>query len=53
VQRAFNVYRHPELLSAMRCRAMAAPLFWRQSVLPYDELYQELLGATRLAADAL
>lgn len=53
VQRAFNVYRHPELLSAMRCRAMAAPLCWQQSVAPYDELYQQLLGATQLAADAL
>src|SRR5690606_30414458 len=26
VQRAFNVFHHPELLNAMRCRAMAAPL---------------------------
>lgn len=44
VQRALNVYRHPELLDAMRCQAMAAPLFWRESVLPYDQLYQRLIG---------
>lgn len=53
VQRAFNVFHHPELLNAMRCRAMAAPLCWRQSVAPYDALYQRLLGADRLAADPL
>ncbi len=54
VQRALNVYRHPELLDAMRCRAMAAPLCWQDSVEPYDRLYQQLLGATQaMAADPL
>ena len=52
VQRAFNVYRHPELLDAMRCRAMAAPLCWQQSVEPYDRLYQQLVGASQAVAEA-
>ncbi|WP_437882955.1 glycogen synthase GlgA [Pseudomonas sp. LRF_L74] len=43
VQRAINVYQHPELLNAMRCKAMASPQFWAQSVDPYDRLYQRLL----------
>lgn len=47
VTRALNVYRHPELLNAMRCRAMASPCYWKQAVEPYDHLYQRLLGATR------
>jgi len=44
VHRALNVYKHPELLCAMRCHAMASPLYWKQSVLPYDQLYRRLLG---------
>ncbi len=43
VQRALNVFKHPELLNAMRCQAMAAPQFWAQSVEPYDRLYKRLL----------
>jgi starch synthase len=43
VQRALNVFRHPDLLSAMRCRAMLSPRFWRESVQPYDNLYRSLL----------
>ena len=43
VQRALHVFAHPKLLNAMRCRAMAAPLYWRESVVPYAELYQRLL----------
>ena len=51
VQRAFNVYQHPDLLNAMRCRAMTSPLSWRESVTPYDRLYQALLGAPRQALE--
>ncbi len=43
VQRALTVFQYPELLNAMRCRAMASPLFWKQSVEPYDRLYKDLL----------
>ena len=43
VNRALQVFKRPELLSAMRCRAMAAPVFWRQSIQPYSALYQRLL----------
>jgi len=43
VQRALNVFKHPNLLSAMRCHAMASPSFWQESVQPYDELYRSLL----------
>ena len=43
VQRALNVYQYPELLNAMRCRAMASPLYWKQSVEPYAKLYKSLL----------
>jgi len=43
VQRALNVFKHPNLLSAMRCRAMASPVYWQESVQPYDNLYRSLL----------
>ncbi|GGY71857.1 glycogen synthase [Cellvibrio zantedeschiae] len=43
VQRALYVFKHPNLLSAMRCRAMASPPFWQDSVQPYDNLYRSLL----------
>ncbi len=43
VQRALNVFKYPDLLNAMRYRAMASPLYWKQSVEPYDRLYKELL----------
>lgn len=44
VERALQVFKRPKLLCAMRCRAMAAPLYWRQSVRPYAALYQRLLA---------
>lgn len=46
IQRALYVYRHPNLLNAMRCRAMASPVYWQESVQPYDRLYRRLLGET-------
>ncbi len=52
VQRALNVYRHPELLNAMRCQAMASPLYWHQSVKPYDRLYKRLLKAGSMTLQA-
>jgi len=48
VDRALRVFKHPNLLCAMRCRAMSAPLSWRQSVQPYINLYQTLLSALKL-----
>lgn len=53
IQRALAVYQHPELLDAMRAKAMLAPLYWERSVTPYDELYLELLGTPREQGDAL
>ncbi|HDZ56086.1 MAG TPA: glycogen synthase GlgA [Pseudomonas xinjiangensis] len=44
IQRAINVYQHPELLNAMRRRAMVSPLYWQESVKPYDQLYQHLIN---------
>jgi starch synthase len=44
VQRALNVFQHPNLLCAMRCHAMNSPQYWKESVLPYDHLYRRLLG---------
>lgn len=44
VLRALAAYRFPELLSAMRCRAMSAGFFWRHAIAPYDRLYQSLIG---------
>lgn len=43
IQRAIKVHQHPELLMAMRRRAMMAPLYWEESVKPYDELYRHLV----------
>ncbi len=42
IRRAVNVYQHPDLLNAMRHRAIASPRYWRDSVEPYDRLYREL-----------
>ncbi|MFA5678326.1 MAG: glycogen synthase GlgA [Pseudomonas sp.] len=50
IQRAFNVYRRPLLFNAMRCRAMAAPLYWHQSIKPYDRLYRRLIEGTHAVA---
>ncbi|WP_460426488.1 glycogen synthase GlgA [Azotobacter armeniacus] len=41
--RAFRVFATPSLFHAMRCRAMAVPRFWRQSIDPYLHLYRQLL----------
>ena len=46
IRRALNVHRRPLLLNAMRCKAMAAPLYWHQSVKPYDRLYRRLIEGT-------
>ncbi len=43
IRRALQVHAHPQLLAAMRTQAMAAPLFWSESVRPYDQLYRSLL----------
>ncbi|MNN59000.1 Glycogen synthase [compost metagenome] len=43
VQRAFNIYRYPDLLHAMRCKAMDSPPHWDAAVRPYTLLYQRLL----------
>jgi starch synthase len=45
IHRALKVFKRPELLNAMRCSAMTAPLFWRQSIQPYSQLYHRLLTA--------
>jgi len=47
IERALQVFKRPDLLCAMRCRVMSAPLSWRQSVQPYINLYQTLLNAVR------
>ncbi|MES2818193.1 MAG: glycogen synthase GlgA [Pseudomonadota bacterium] len=44
IDRALRVYQHPELLQAMRCRAMAAPFHWRVAITPYSRLYEMLLA---------
>lgn len=43
IHRAINVFRHPQLLQAMRRKAMASPMYWKQSVKPYDQLYRRLV----------
>ncbi len=47
VERALDVHRRQDLLSAMRCRAMNAGFFWRHAIEPYDRLYQQLLVESR------
>jgi len=44
LSRAFKVFAFPELLNAMRCRAMAAPFNWCKAVEPYAELYERLVA---------
>ena len=46
IHRALHVYRRPLLLNAMRSKAMAAPLYWDESVKPYDRLYRRLIEGT-------
>lgn len=43
IERALKVYAHPQLLGAMRSKAMEAPLSWSESVRPYDHLYRSLI----------
>ncbi|WP_090939447.1 glycogen synthase GlgA [Azotobacter beijerinckii] len=45
--RAFRVFAAPSLFHAMRCRAMAVPCFWRQTIDPYLHLYRQLLVESR------
>lgn len=52
INRALQVFKRPNLLSAMRRRAMSSPLYWRDSVQPYAELYQQLLPLTRNKCNA-
>lgn len=43
IERALKVYAHPQLLGAMRNKAMTAPQYWSESVRPYDQLYRALI----------
>lgn len=43
LSRAFYTYSKPDLLGAMRCRAMTQPFNWSQAVEPYAELYVKLV----------
>ena len=43
LSRAFYVFGKPDLLNAMRCRAMTQPFNWCQAVEPYAKLYEELV----------
>jgi starch synthase len=43
IDRALHIYAQPELFNAMRCRAMAAPFHWQETIKPYLRLYQQLL----------
>ena len=43
MSRAFKVFAFPDLLNAMRCRAMSAPFNWCQAVEPYAHLYEQLV----------
>lgn len=47
VERALAVHENPQLLNAMRCRAMSSGFFWSHAIEPYDRLYQQLLGERR------
>lgn len=49
VERALAVHHKPQLLSAMRCRAMSSGFFWRHAIEPYNQLYRQLVGARREA----
>ncbi|KQB54281.1 glycogen synthase [Pseudomonas endophytica] len=50
--RAFRVFAQPELLNAMRCRAMAAPFNWCNAVEPYAELYERLVAQSMVRSSA-
>ncbi|WP_312963532.1 glycogen synthase GlgA [Stutzerimonas nitrititolerans] len=49
VDRALSVFRQPQLLDAMRCRAMGTGFFWRHAIEPYDHLYRQLLEVREVA----
>lgn len=49
--RAFYVFKKPELLNAMRCRAMTQPFNWSQAVEPYAKLYEELVHGSTISAN--
>lgn len=53
IVRALEIFAAPELLSAMRCRAMSAPCYWHQSIAPYAELYLDLIEARSATARQL
>lgn len=53
IQRALKVHANPELLNAMRCRAMSSPFYWHQSVEPYAKLYSDLMGEARHTASVI
>lgn len=42
IERALNTYLLPDLLDAMRRKAMQAPRYWQQTAKPYAELYHHL-----------
>ena len=48
--RAFYVFDKPELLNAMRCRAMTQPFNWSEAVEPYADLYKTLVQGSKLPA---
>lgn len=52
IMRAIHVHEHRELLNAMRRKAMASPLYWHQSVKPYDQLYRDLINEKKSRAIA-
>ncbi len=49
VERALAVHQNPQLLNAMRCRAMSNGFFWRHAIEPYNQLYHQLLRERREA----
>jgi starch synthase len=51
LQRAFYVFAKPDLLNAMRCRAMTQPFNWSQAVEPYAELYEDLVRRSVSASE--
>ena len=44
LSRAFYSFSKPDLLNAMRCRAMTQPFNWSQAVEPYADLYTNLVN---------
>lgn len=50
IERALNAYRLPDLLEAMRYKAMRAPQFWQQAAKPYAQLYHQLVEQSLFAS---